>query len=309
LSQNPELPRQYCSISSSLAQEPLIGSASRTDYWILLEYPYPPPEKALHGNHLSDEINRYLSAVQSALPESRTLLIRRKSSKAGSHPLLYLADGREGQTHLYKFPLSDYRDVLKLDIPGILARGPTAPDNLSEENIFLVCTNGKRDPCCLKWGLPLLNILQEHVGEAAWQTSHVGGHRFAPNMICLPHGFYYGRVPQDQVTRIADRHLTGHITLENFRGSAAYPAPAQAAEYFLRLETREDRIGAYRLDNFSATAENHWEMRFMRPLDQTMYQIEVESFHTGTETFESCSTPSERKAVLEFRLHGSIRVS
>jgi hypothetical protein len=309
MNQSPETSRQYCSISSSLAQEPLIGSAARTDYWILLEYPHPPPEKAMQGNLLPDKVNEYLTSVQSALPESRLLLIRQKPYEAGSHPSLYLADGRDGQAHLYKLPLSTYTDLLNLDIPAILAGSAPSEDYLSKDNLFLVCTNGKRDACCLKWGLPLFNTLEKQFGEAVWQTSHVGGHRFAPNMICLPHGFYYGRVPLDQATRIADRYLSGLITLEYFRGSAAYPPPAQAAEYFLRREYKEDRIGVFHLENFSQISENGWEIGFSYPPDQVEYHIEITSFQIGSETFESCNTPSERKAVKEFRLQKPIKVS
>ena len=44
---------QFCSIHSRQSQEPLIASAPRTDFWILLEYPYPMSAKALRQNQLA----------------------------------------------------------------------------------------------------------------------------------------------------------------------------------------------------------------------------------------------------------------
>ncbi len=89
---------QYCSVHSRQVSEPLIASAPRTDFWVLLEYPYPLSAKALKQNQLPDEVNNYLAALQDALPTSRVLLTRKKLSKPGSSPSLVLADGREGRT-------------------------------------------------------------------------------------------------------------------------------------------------------------------------------------------------------------------
>ena len=72
--------------------------------------------------------------------------------------------------------------------------------------LFVVCTHGKHDPCCARYGRPLFEALSEQVGaESAWQCTHVGGDRFAANAVCLPHGVYYGRVERDDVEAAAQR--------------------------------------------------------------------------------------------------------
>jgi len=299
---NTTTDEQYCSAHSRQAAEPLIASAPRTDFWVLLDYPYPMSANVLKHNQIPVEVNNYLAAVQAALPASRVLLTRKKSSKPGSTPSLILADGRDGRAMLYEIHLDSYIDLLGVDIPAIFTGSAKAPAAIEKDFIFLVCTNGKRDACCSKWGLPLFDSLTKRYSDFVRQTSHVGGHRFAPNLICLPHGIYYGRVPLVKAYWIADRYVGSQLTLDYYRGRAAYPAPVQAAERFLRLETGEHGIGAYSLEAFSSRAEDQWEVSFLGTQDHTAYQVLIESSLTGAEIFESCNAPSERKPVKEFRL-------
>jgi hypothetical protein len=293
---------QYCSMHSSLAHESLIASASRTDYWILLEYPEPVTAKALEESQLPTEVKQYLAVLQSNLPYSRILLIRQKRRSDAAHPLLYVADGRDRHAFLYKYSLDSYSDILRLDIPGILTGEEALKGSLCSDRLLLVCTNGRRDACCSKWGLPVYITLEKQFGEQVWESSHVGGHRFAPNLVCLPHGIFFGRMPLEGAGVIAERYLSGHLSLDYYRGRASYPAPVQAAEYFLRREIQDDRIECYPLVKFVATSENQWTITFMHPQSNATYTLEIEARLTGEEIFESCNSPHERKAVKEYCL-------
>jgi hypothetical protein len=303
------LPEKYCSIHSLNNREPLIGSASRTDYWILLEYPHPMSQKALRDNLLPDEIKTYLARLQTSLANSRVLLIRQHNPTNDSPIMLYLADGRDGSGLLYRLPLSRYTDMLEVDIPSIFDRGSLSQYTSPIKHLLLVCTNGKRDACCSKWGLPLYEALERQYAGQVWQSSHLGGHRFAPNLVCIPHGVFYGRVPLVEATSVVERYLSGRITLDFLRGTAAYAPPIQAAEYFLRRETSDDRVGIYRLENFTPVSENQWEISFIDEQTRDIYHLKIETFKTEREIFESCSTPSEMKAVWEYRLSQPILLS
>jgi hypothetical protein len=298
---------RYCSIHSRNNREPLFGSAPRTDFWILLEYPHPMSQKALRDNRLPDEIKAYLARLQTTLENSRVLLIRQRRPVNDSSTMLYLADGHDGTEALYKIPLARYTDLLKLDIPLIFNGGTEYLASSSNDHILVVCTNSKRDACCAKWGLPLYQTLEKQYGGQVWQSSHLGGHRFAPNLVCLPHGIYNGRIPPNEAASIADRYFSGRLSLDFFRGRAAYAPPAQAAEYFLRLETGNDRIEAYRLEMFMPVSEHQWEISFTDIQAMNTYRVKIESFQTGKEIFESCNTPAERKEVWEFRLQEPIQ--
>ena len=100
--------------------------------------------------------------------------------------------------------------------------------------ILLVCTNGRRDACCALRGRALTLALADEHAERTWESTHLGGHRFAANLVCLPHGIVYGRVPPDAGARLADLYLAGQLDPEHLRGRSAWPAPAQVAEVELR---------------------------------------------------------------------------
>jgi hypothetical protein len=104
------------------------------------------------------------------------------------------------------------------------------------EPIFLVCTNGKRDACCTVRGRALVNALAADHAERTWECTHLGGHRFAGNLVCLPDGLIYGRVTATDGPVLADAYLAGRLEPAALRGRSAWPAPAQVAEGALRLE-------------------------------------------------------------------------
>jgi hypothetical protein len=101
--------------------------------------------------------------------------------------------------------------------------------------IFLVCTNGKRDACCALRGRVLVTALAADHAERTWECTHLGGHRFAGNLVCLPDGIVYGRVPPADGPRLATAYLEGRLDPVLLRGRSAWPAPAQVAEQELRV--------------------------------------------------------------------------
>ena len=100
--------------------------------------------------------------------------------------------------------------------------------------MFLVCTNGKRDACCALRGRALVGALARDHADGTWECTHLGGHRFAGNLVCLPDGIVYGRVGADDGPRLAAEYLAGRLDPSLLRGRSAWPAPAQVAEMELR---------------------------------------------------------------------------
>jgi Sucrase/ferredoxin-like len=115
-----------------------------------------------------------------------------------------------------------------LDVPVADFGAPLA------DRILLVCTNGKRDACCALRGRALMTALAADHGERTWECTHLGGHRFAANLVCLPDGIVYGRVAPTDGPRLADAYVAGRLDPALLRGRSAWPAPAQVAEQALR---------------------------------------------------------------------------
>ena len=78
--------------------------------------------------------------------------------------------------------------------------------------------------------------------ELVWECSHIGGDRFAGNLVVLPHGFYYGRLDPAAAVALADTTADGRLDLSHLRGRSTLPMPMQAAEVYLRRTLGADRI-------------------------------------------------------------------
>jgi hypothetical protein len=83
--------------------------------------------------------------------------------------------------------------------------------------------------------------------DETWQVSHIGGDRFAGNLLVLPHGLYYGRVDAAAGIAVAGAHLSGHLDLDHLRGRSGWAMPVQAAEIALRRQLDETAVDAVRL--------------------------------------------------------------
>jgi (2Fe-2S) ferredoxin len=100
--------------------------------------------------------------------------------------------------------------------------------------------------------------------ERTWECTHLGGHRFAGNLVLLPDGIVYGRVSPADGPRVADAYLERRLDLDLLRGRSAWPPPAQVAERVLRHALRVDGVDDVRLLDVSATGDGA-EVRLAGP--------------------------------------------
>lgn len=217
------------SICSALsAGEPLAGTAGRTDAFLLLEVRGGWERDALDS---LDE--RPAAAVRSwldATPRSKTLLIRRPDRRGEELAAFVVrADARTTR----RFRLAAYDDLADLDLSdgGELVTTPFA----------LVCAHSRRDACCARLGRPLYDALRDEFDpESLWLSSHVGGHRFAPNLLWLPDGLLFGRVGPGQAGALIEALRSGRLPVECLRGRTTWPPEAQAAEIAIRASGARD---------------------------------------------------------------------
>ncbi|MEU7000471.1 sucrase ferredoxin [Nonomuraea sp. NPDC046570] len=126
-----------------------------------------------------------------------------------------------------------------LDLDAVVAGVVPESCILEHEPVFLVCTHAKRNACCARIGLPLARSLAEFLPDRVWETSHVGGDRYAANLVCLPHGIFYGSMSQAAAIAAVNAYRSGEVILDRYRGRAGIPEPLQAVEHFARVHTGE----------------------------------------------------------------------
>jgi (2Fe-2S) ferredoxin len=233
-----------CAAASLLRDEPVLGTATHVRTWLLLEHVGPWGDKALRDARLPDGLGADLQR-RAAEHRAKILLIRRYSSTTDGDGLrVFAAYADPVRPRLEEGRLTDPREVLDVDL-GALRRGGTSGLTPYEGSIFCVCTNGRHDACCAERGRPVAKALDQAHPEETWEVSHVGGDRFAANMVVLPHGLYYGRLEPASAIAVAGAHLSGELDLDHLRGRSSYPMAVQAAEIQLRRDlgvTRRDDV-------------------------------------------------------------------
>jgi hypothetical protein len=125
--------------------------------------------------------------------------------------------------------------------------------------LALVCTNGKRDRCCALLGRPLAAELASSGVQGIWEVTHLGGHRFSPTVLVLPHGYAYGRAEAHTVKEVLRGARDGRVVLEGCRGRTAWERPGQAAELAVRTAAGEYRADALTVVGTEGAAP-HWEV-------------------------------------------------
>jgi len=223
-----------CARNSLDSGEPCFATASTVRRWILVEQPGGWGADALHDSRLALSTAAALRAVGRRVG-ARVLLIRAPGRYQPEYRRCFAAVTTTDVRRVERFDVDDPAELLAVDWSP-LARDEPVGGHPVERPLYLVCTNGRHDPDCATLGRPVAAALGEHYGERVWEASHYGGDRFAGNLVCLPHGLYYGRVSGVVGAHIAAAYEEGRVALEHFRGRSCYGFPVQAAEHFARRE-------------------------------------------------------------------------
>ena len=110
-----------CSASSRQSGEQIFGTATRADYWFLLEVPRPYGTSALDDSRLPPEVKAHLARGAAAVPNGRVQLIKKGPRFAGEGIKFFVGVNHEEQPNLYEFTLTRYEDLLDLDLAAITA--------------------------------------------------------------------------------------------------------------------------------------------------------------------------------------------
>jgi hypothetical protein len=283
----------YCSELSLQAGESLPGSATRTTGFFLLEYNGTWAAKAFEESDIPQEVKAFWKNYSRGLPEVKLLLIHRPHQTPGLPIHFFVACTEENRPQVHAFELQRYEELLDLDLNGILNAAPQFQPYRRSEPLFLVCTNGRRDACCARRGTAVFTALDEIASAGpnplVWKSTHMGGHRFAANVLLLPHGLLYGRVDPENALAILAAYQQGHMVLPSLRGRTCYPPVAQAAEILLRQEIVETSLNALRLLDVHEIPPLAWQVDFISQKTSDIYHCMVQEEELAERVFESCT--------------------
>jgi hypothetical protein len=220
----PDLPSLRCASRARADGADPIGTAGTVAGWVLVEWPLPWPADV--GDHPELGVLAAVGAasgvrLQLLVPERRTSRLRVSVHRAD------VADGFSRYDGVQVDVEADEAIAAALEL--VAGGGGGAP---VEGDVALVCGHGRRDPCCGSLGTALaVRAASSPLPAAVRRTSHLGGHRFAPTALVLPHGTVWAFADVDLLERVIGRRGHHEDLLPRYRGcSGVGPAAVQALE-------------------------------------------------------------------------------
>ena len=260
--------RFFCSLSSQQRREQIFGTAPHVTSWLLVEHPGPWSSKSFPDDLLPAPVSAHIDRIARAFGAGKRLIIRRHHRRDEEFRV-FMAVTEEDACAISYFSFRNIDEFLACSAEEAIARA-----QLWTRPLYLVCTHGRHDKCCAKYGFPAYCALREMAPEDAWECSHVGGDRFAANILCFPQGIYYGHVPPEAIWDLVAEHRQGRMMLEYFRGRCAYKRIAQVGEYFVRDESGLRGIADLVLLGSRRVGPRQWSVEFASRSFNGGYEVE-----------------------------------
>ncbi len=247
-----------CAVAAALRGDPMAGTAAPAAGYLLVEQPGGWGRQALTSSRLDPAVGLDLSrrAIGRGL---RALLIRRP----GRHPAperraWAVVTSRPGSEVSWwgDFGADDELRTLPLD---------GSAGTPSHEPFYLVCTHGRHDTCCAVEGRSAAAALDRLRPGSVWECSHVGGDRFAANVVAMPHGLYYGRVEPSRAADLVTAHERGEVLPDLLRGRSTTTPAAQAATAHVRHQLGDLAIDALTTAGTLHLGDGLFQVRLRRP--------------------------------------------
>jgi hypothetical protein len=287
---DPPRERTFCSQLSISSEECRYGTASAIlHHWFLIEYPRPWASDAVEAAILPVPVKEHIATRLEAIPQSRVLLIK-QGPQLVDEITFYVAISTEMQPRLYRFRFSTYDELLNLDVQAVIDGATRFDPYRAVDPLFLVCTHGTHDMCCAKFGLPVFHELSAQLGKQVWQCSHVGGDRFAANVLAFPHAIYYGHIEPAEAAAMVEDYQANRIYLDKYRGRSCYRFPVQAAEYFLRCDTGDADLSAFRRLDVERLAQDRVAVRFEAIYSGQIHTLQVTTSHSTFRNIVTCKS-------------------
>jgi hypothetical protein len=219
----------------------MLGTAFPASRVLVVEQPGPWGRPGLSASHFDPAVARELQR-RTDPAGIRLLAIRHPGRTAAqARRLWWFADCRPGREALRAGSFD--ADAELLDVPfdadadadaDAEADGPTsaAVGEPDAAPLILVCTHGKHDACCALRGRPVAAALDACRPGRVWECSHIGGDRFAANVLVLSAGLVYGQVPAAAAPEFMDALDADEVVGGLLRGRIGMPPVAQAALAF-----------------------------------------------------------------------------
>lgn len=233
-----ESPADRCSVRATLRGDPMLGTAFPASRVLLVEQPGGWGPDGLADSQFDPGVARKL--IDRLRGENvRVLAIRRpgRAARSERQRSWAFADCRRGHRVIVWGAFAedaqladvDFGELAEAELSRQAERQLAGHEEALPQPVFLVCAHGRHDVCCAVEGRPLAAALERVRPGSVWECSHLGGDRFAANVLVAPLGVLYGRVPGSAAEDLAAAADRGELLLPWLRGQVGMLPVAQAA--------------------------------------------------------------------------------
>jgi hypothetical protein len=145
------------------------------------------------------------------------LALIKKNSILQSKINVFAINNQEGNPFINHLLVNSYLDLLDSNFETLF----TEKTDIGIESLYAVCTNGKKDKCCSKFGIQVFDALR-NLDKDVWQCMHLGGDRFAPNILHLPYSHLFGHLNIEEVKELYESTRGNKIFIRRYRGACCY---------------------------------------------------------------------------------------
>lgn len=226
---------KFCSILSKKSGEPIAGSAPYAKHFIFISWP-----KKFWGYEALQASGGFPNGLKNWMHTNShvhgKISIRLVSNK----------DTNNDKSDIFIYPGQYiYKDVCPKKIIKTLDthfqknfKSSKYYKRFNYDQIF-ICTHGRHDKCCAKYGQKVAEVMRKHLEKEnlnieVWESSHLGGHRFAPTLIDFPNGYSYGRLSSDNIPIFFENRKKNKIFAPAYRGKVFLSEFEQIAEAHLQ---------------------------------------------------------------------------
>lgn len=230
-----------CSEFSELIKEELIGTAPVWKKLLVISFPVPWLANINESDQFYKLFNKKLKVddINSKLQDYRIQFIspdKDYMEEGLSKVLLFIRTKEESTFSKYK--------KMEFDVPeGMLGEFLIGLTDKKENDFndymvkptkirdLFVCIHASRDICCGITGAPIYKSLKEKFNDhntsstRVWRMSHLGGHKYAPNVLDMPRGRLWARFNSSNIDDIFDSNVDLKEVFNYYRGSIGLNSP------------------------------------------------------------------------------------
>ena len=240
-----------CSAFSAANNEEPGGSAPSWKRCVVIELEEPWESDVARSSHFPPAVSDILSNAERRGAPTRLQCMTPdpEHSVEGHSRVMYFSrpDGPFATFRKEEFvvPVDDVGDLVGglLEQREGLHRFERYRQDTSQFRDILVCTHGTHDVCCATLGYPVYRLLRNEYARRmadsirVWRVSHIGGHRFAPNLVDMPEGRNWVRMGHDDLRSLISRDSPVSELRKFYRGWVGLDSPYEQLverEIFMR---------------------------------------------------------------------------